>query len=218
MTDELEDWQLALLVEARKYDDPEIVEADQAEALREHREVLSEAQETERPVVVDYEEAQMIDQTEALREKAEGIDDPVVVEEDQRTDELEALAAVEELLSDALQEKHGLREGVVEAMEAPQMVDQFRDEEEGDLDFEALAQTPQTGGDPDGGDDGDGGSGGADGAIEALSAEEREEVADKLDTAERMDGRTPEFAESLREEAAEIVGVEDAAEIDTEVL
>lgn len=231
MTDELEDWQLALLVEARRYDDPVIVEAHEAQDLQDAQDLLEQAEPIDNPVVVDHSVKQTYDEAEDLLEAASGISDWEVVPSDQREDEQEALEAVEELLSDALKEHHDLRDAVVDAMSAPQMVAQFRDEDDGEIELEALAQQPETGGadtPADDGGSGDGGSAGAGGSgdggdggadpLEDLSLDERRTVADKLDRAEMMDDRTPEYADTLRQEAADIVGVESADDINTEAL
>lgn len=223
MTNELEDWQLALLVEARRYDDPVIVEANEAQQLQDAQELLEQAGPIDNPVVVDHSVKQTVDDAEELLEESSGIDDWEIVPADERGDEQEALEAIEDLLSDALKEHHGLRDPVVDAMSAPAMVNQFRDDETDEVELESLAQQPETGGanaeeveestDPgDGGDDPD------DDPIDALSASERTDARDKLDRAEMMADRTPNYAETLRGEVKEIIGVDDLDEIDTEAL
>lgn len=222
MTNELEDWQLALLVEARRYDDPVIVEAAEAQDLQDAQDLLEQADSIDNPVVVDRVVKETYDRAESLLDAAQGIDDWEVVPTDQREAELDACKAVEEMLSDALKEHHDLRDSVVDTMSAPQMVNQFRDEDDGDIELESLAQHPETGGadedevddadaDADGGDDDDD-------PLDSLSADDRRNVKDKLETADMMESRTPDYADSLRSEAADIVGVDDADEIDMEVL
>lgn len=225
MTEELEDWQLALLVEARRYSDPVIVEAAEAKDLQDAQDMLEQAEGIDSPVVVDREVKQTFDEASELLEAASGIDEWELVESDERAAEQEALEAVEELLSDALKEHHDLRDSVVDTMGAPAMVNQFRDEDDGEVELEALAQQPETGGaDPQG----DGGSGADDDGgddpdddpnpVDALSADERKAVRENLEKADMMTDRTPDYAETLRTEAKETLGVDDLDEIDREDL
>lgn len=190
------------------------MESAAAEAYRDHRDMIEAATDLDAPVAVERDDAQQFEQADDLREAASGIDDPKVVEEAEWEATQEACSAVEALLSGALTEQNGLKESVVDAMSAKDMVAQFEDDD-GDLTVDALSQTPETGGDP-GGDGGDGGDGGTDPSD--LSAEQRKEVKDKLRRADLMSGRTDDYAENLRSEAASIVGVDDADDIDMEVL
>lgn len=222
MSNELEDWQLALLVEARSFQNPSLVEAEEAEALRDAQKFLNQAEDVESPVIVDRKVKESYEENEALREAAQGIDDWEVVPADQRAEEQEACEAVKDVLSDALKENHGLREGVVSDMSALSMVNQFRDDDEGSISLEALTQTPETGGSPDDSEDveanEDGSNGDGENPLESLSAAEREDVKNKLEKADMMESRTPDYADSLRAEAAEIAGLEDADDIQMEAL
>lgn len=216
MTQELEDWQLALLVEARRLDDPTVVEANAAEDLQRAQDLLAQADDVDQPVVIEHETAKTIDDAEALLDASKGLDDWEVVDAETRAAELEALEEVSDTLSDALQEHFSLREDVVEAMSVPAMVSQFRDEEDGEFSLESLSQHPETGGaDADDVDDDDTDDGGD---VDSLSASERRTVEEKLSKAEKMESRTPDYADALRGEAAEIVGVESADDIDMEAL
>lgn len=216
MTNELEDWQLALLVEARRFDDPTVVEAAEAAVLQESKDLRAQAEGLERPVVVEYDKAQQIEQAEALLEAANGLDEWEVVEADQRAEEQEACAVVKDLLAEALQERHGLREEVVEGMSAPTMLTQFQNEEDGEVSLEALVQNPETGGAPDSDDDDDGAGGASDRASGSvgLSGDVRQEFQDLRRRARIMADRTPEYAESLRQEAADLAGLDDPDELD----
>lgn len=217
MTQELEDWQLALLVEARRLDDPTVVEANAADDLQRAQDLLAQADDVDQPVVIEHETAKTIDDAEALLDASKGLDDWEVVDAETREAEREALEEVGDTLSEALQEHFDLRESVVEAMSVPAMVSQFRDEEDGEFSLDSLSQHPETGGadaddvDDDGGDD-DGGD------VDSLSASERRTVEEKLSKADKMESRTPDYADALRGEAAEIAGVESADDIDMEAL
>lgn len=212
--DALEDWQLALLVEARRYDDPTIVEANEAEDLRDAQELLSDAEGKDNPTVVETEVKKTHDDAEALLDAAKGIDDWEVVDTEKREAEREACEAVRDALEKPLKENHGLRDTVVESMGVVDIVEQFRDEgDEGEIKLESLAQQPETGGggnDPEDPDPED--------PADTLSAEERNEVRDLNKRAERMKDRTPEYSETLRQEAADIMGVDDFDDIDMERL
>lgn len=209
--DQLKDWELGLLVNARTHDDPRVVESEAAEAYRDYRDIIDDAQDLDTPTVVEATQAQRLEDADGLLEASSGMDEWELVNPEEREAELEALSAVSDILSDALKEHNDLRDGVVEAMSVPSMVEQFRDEDD-DVDLSVLAQNPSTGGDP--GDDTDD----TDPDTSDLSAEERNEVKDKLRRADLMAGRTDDHAERLRQEAASIVGVDDAEDIDMEVL
>lgn len=220
MSNELEDWQLALLVEARRFDDPTLMEAEAAAQYRDNKDICDEADTHDNPTVVEAAQARKLDEAEALLEAAEGIKNWAIVNEEVREGELETLSDVKDFLSGQLKEQHGLRDSVVESMSASAMVDQFRDEESGEFEFETLSQQPETGGSPD---DGNGASGDGDGdgvdSLNGVSTSDRTEARNKIETANRMADRTPKFAESLRAEAADILGVEpDSDVLSVEVL
>lgn len=216
MKDELDDWELALLVESRKFDDPTVVEAATETAYRDHRDLIEAAAEHDDPVVVEREDEQNVEAAADLLEAAAGHEEWRVVEESEYDALTEAVDAVEEALAEALTEHHDLKEGVVEAMSAPQMVDQFRDDDSDSLSLEALAQHPETGGEAGGGDGGDPGER----TFDDVDAGDREAAREKLQKADRMEGRTPEFAAELRHEAASLLDIEpdDVDAVDVEVL
>lgn len=134
----------------------------------------------------------------------------------------DAAGTVREALGAALRKRHGLPETTVEKMNWESLAAPFvTGVEEGDEDdlTDVLAQRPEVGGtdaadiaeqnqQADDTDDED-----AD-PIESLSAEQKADVEDKLRRAEIMADRTPEYSESLRSEAAEIVGVDDLDALD----
>jgi hypothetical protein len=223
----LEDWQLAILVECRRFDDPSIVEANEAKEYHAHTDLIDDAKPIDNPVVIERSEADRLDEADALLEAASGIDDWVLVPTATRTDEEEAVDAVTDFLSEVLQDQHDLREGTVARMDALAMVNQFRDDEDSEIELESLTQQPETGGSPsadevtaaDPGDEGDGdGEDDIEAAHESLSADERTEVRELYDRAELMRDRTPEYAATLEQEAVSIVGVDEYDDIDMEAL
>lgn len=216
MEETLEDWQLALLVEARRKDDPVVVEANEADALRESKDLREQADGLDTPTVVERRVKEQHDEAEALLDEAQGIDEWEVVDKEQREAELEACEAVRDLLTDPLKEQNGLRDTVVDSMGVSDMVEQFREEgEDGEIKLESLSQQPETGG---AGEDEIDDSDDPEEQVDSLSADERREVETKLDRASKMENRTPEYAESLRQQAADIVGVDDADDINVEAL
>lgn len=120
---------------------------------------------------------------------------------------IEELAAV---FREALGEQTTLSEDTISAMPVDALCNEFRGED-GEIEPEVLAQTPETGTveTPDENDDPE---------ADTLSADEKAEVREKLDKAEMMGDRTPEYADTLRAEAAEIAGVDDADEIEVDAL
>lgn len=230
MSNELKDWQLALLVEARSFDNPALVEANQKEALSRHQGLLDDAQGIDSPVVVDRSVKEKHDEAEALLDARSKIDgDWELISSDDHEAEQEALNDVKELLSDSLKEHHGFKETVVESMSASQMVEQFRDDDEGGIALEALAQQPETGGESadetNAGSSDDEGSEDDDRPPEEIaqdaSVEDRNDAKQKLRLSKAMKDRTPNHAEALRNEAADLLGLdsgEDVDNINVEVL
>jgi len=107
----------------------------------------------------------------------------------------------------ALEERTTLSSETIESMPVDALANEFRNED-GEIEPETLSQnpesqTPETPDEPEN---------------DTLSAEEKSEIRDKLDKAEMMDGRTPDYADTLRSEAADIAGVEDADEIEVDAL
>ena len=196
--------------------------------FHDYKDLLEQAEETTNPVVVEHEIVQRVDRAEDLLEQAEGITDPVVVPEDEHEAQDDALAAVKDLLADALKTHHDLRDPVVDAMSVPAMVDQFRDDDDEEIKLESLAQHPVTGGatqeEVDEANESDGGDGSGsddDNPLDSLSVEDRRTVRDKLERIERMADRTPDYANRLRGDVADILELDDhdaVDDIDTEDL
>jgi len=115
-----------------------------------------------------------------------------------------------EVFRAALENKTTLSKETIEAMPVDALCNEFRDED-GDISPDTLNQSPET-------TTGDGGDGGDNGGTDTLSAEEKQTVRDKLDKADMMADRTPEYADTLRSEAADLAGVEDADEIEVDAL
>ena len=215
MTDQLKDWQLALLVEARKFEDPVIVEAHEAKEYAQHKPLIDQADDIDRPVVVDQSVVDTVDRATSLLEAAEGVDDPRIVEADEYDADEEALEAVSDALVEALGTHFGIRESVARDMTVPAMVNQFRDDDDDGIDLESLAQTPETGSateeeiEESVDDDDD--------PYESLESGKRAEVTDLCERADAFEDRLPKHAESLRQEAADIVGV-DVEDLDVDLL
>ncbi|OYR79336.1 hypothetical protein DJ84_18450 [Halorubrum ezzemoulense] len=177
-TMDLTDKEQELIAAARQKDDPTVVESDVPDRLdeleaeiEEHEEVITAATEVDDPEVMDAETA------EAMRERVD---------------------IVEDMMAEALTEETGLREATVEAMSFDAMAAQF-ETDEGELDVEALTQTPETGSGPSGGN---GGSGPSDEDIERI-----EQIEQKLST---VGSTLPDSrVEALQNEAAELAGTDD---------
>lgn len=125
----------------------------------------------------------------------------------------DAVDTVREALGSALKKRHGLPEQSVEKMNweslaAPFVTDVSEEADSDDLTDVLAQQHPECGGESaadlaeqeQADEDQD--------PIESLSATEQADVEDKLRRARIMADRTPEYAESLREEATQIVGVD----------
>lgn len=175
---DLTDKEQELVAAARQTDDPTVVEAEVLdrlteleEQLNEHEDVIAEAADLDEPEVVDAEQA------EAMRER---------------------VAIVEEMMAEALTEQKGLREATVEAMSFDAMAAEFQTDE-GDLDVEALTQSPETGSGPS---TGSGGNGPTDEDIERI-----ETIDQKLSV---MRHSLPdERVEALQQEATDLAGADD---------
>jgi hypothetical protein len=135
-------------------------------------------------------------------------DDAQIVSAD-TIDNLESTVnELSEVFRDALQKQTDLSGDTVAAMPVDALCNEFRDDD-GNIEADALAQNPETG-QADGGDN----SGGTD----TLSADDKAEIEDKLRRAGMMESRTPDHADTLRSEAAEIAGVDDAEDIEVDAL
>lgn len=197
----------ALVHAARSLDNPSVVEAE-VEAFADKREQF------DNPTVAD-------ESTVAWGTEAAGYDNPVIVEEDEHdalSQQAENVEALRGFLAGQLAEQTGLSEDTASALSLEALMGEFSTDD-GDIDGEALLQT-QT---PEAGTAGEEGTealanNGGGGDIEALSASERKEAKQKLDKADLMESRTPDYAESLRAEVADMVGAESAEDIDMEAL
>ena len=173
--------------------------------------LIHAARSTETPTVVDAEDEALARQATDLR--IDQFDDPTVVETATYDALEDRVESVEDALADALADQTGISESAAHSLDFDALVTEFEDDE-GNLDAEALVQSPETGGAGDADDprDDPGGSPGD------LDAEDRETVRDNLRRADLLEDRTPDHAEALRSEAAALVGVDDHDDIDMEAL
>jgi hypothetical protein len=176
---DLTDKEQELVAAARQKDDPTVVEAEVQDRLSEleeqydeHEELIEEAAEVDEPEVMDAEEA------EAMRERVD---------------------IVEDMMAEALTEDLGLREATVEAMSFDAMAAEF-ETDDGELDVEALTQTPESGSGPTGG------SGGSSGPTNE-DVERIEEIDTKLSNV--GNALPDERVEALRQEAADLADADD---------
>lgn len=167
--------------------------------------LIEQAREMDHPVLVESD-------VETLSTELETYDNPVVVE----SEEFEALSENVELvrgvLADAFCERTGIKSETAEALSLTALLSEFENED-GEFDTEALTQVPESGAGLDESEMEDLEAETA----EALSEDDRKEVRSLLNRADMIASYAPEHAESLREEAADLAGVETADEI-SEVL
>jgi len=173
MSDNLTDKERELLAAAGQKDDPVVVEAGVRERLSEHDELLDDAESTEDPVVVES------TNYDALQER---------------------VSEVRDVLSEALQERTGLSDAAIKAMPFEALAAEF-ETDDGDLDVEALTQSPETGSGPSG-------DGGTDGPTDE-DLERLGEIKTKLDTV--GDALPDSRVEALREEATSLAETDDYA-------
>jgi len=122
-----------------------------------------------------------------------------------KDDKLEEFAGV---FRDALKANKGLKDETVNAMSVDALAHEFRNED-GDIEADTLSQTPETETpetDPD------------NSGTDTLSADEKRTIEDKLRRADLMESRTPEHADTLRSEAADLAGVDEADDIEVDAL
>jgi hypothetical protein len=176
--DDLTDKQRELLARADQLDDPTVVEAGVPERLSDL-------------------EAQIEDNEDVL-EEITAADDPEVVEAEEAEAMRERIETIDGILAEALTEQVGLKEETVEAMSFEAKASEFRNDE-GELNVEALTQSPETGSGPSGGG---GDSGPTDDDVERIG-----EIDNKLDA---LGSTLPdERVEALREEACELADTDD---------
>jgi hypothetical protein len=221
---ELEDWQLSILVDAKNYDNPSLVEANDAETLMRHRDRIDSLRSLDDPVVIERDEAQKLDEADALLEARSEVDGEWSI---MPTAERDALKNVEDVVGEqfgeALSEKFGFKEAVVESMSVPSMVQQFQNDDDGSLDMDALSQQPETGGqsgveanaenrgeDDDESDD-EPEFDTPDEAFDALDRGDQREVATLSQKHRALADRTPQHAERIRGDIADRLGLESDA-------
>lgn len=144
---------------------------------------------------------------DVLREYAT-TDDAQIVSADTLSAKEDAIDELAGVFRDALKAQKDLPDETVNGMGVDALTAAFRNED-GEIEADTLTQEPETGtagGEPDD----------EDGGVDALSADEKAEVEDKLRRADLLEDRTPDHADTLRSEAADLVGVDSADEIELE--
>lgn len=179
--DDLTDKERELLAAAGQKDDPMVVEAEVPERLTELEETTNEH--------------------EDLLSEADGIEDPVV----QEADEAEALSEFRSFFKEALAEQKDVDPEMLKN-DVEALTSEFRDDE-GDLDIEALTQSPETGSGPADGDD----------RLD-LSDEEREEIEAMQRRIEHWEGNNETIVQAEKEALTELVGADSFDDIDLEAL
>lgn len=181
-------------------------EKDQSMELTDaEKSLVQQARATDDPVVVEGD-------VEALADKFAQRDDPKIVEAEAYDDLSERVSEVRDVLAEALAEESGLSIETAKSLDFDALMSEFEDGD-GDFEADALVQSPEAG-QPAMSPNNDSGPG----SVEALSSEDQTEVKNLLRRAKLLGDRTPEHSEALREEAAEIVGVDGADDIEMEVL
>lgn len=122
-----------------------------------------------------------------------------------KDEKLEEFAGV---FRDALKAEKGLKAETVDAMSVDALAHEFRNED-GEIEADTLSQNPESQTPDETPNDSE---------TDTLSAEEKQAVEDKLRRADMLESRTPEHADTLRSEAADLAGVEDADEIEVDAL
>lgn len=160
------------------------------------RELLAAARQLDDPMVVETAAAERLSEHEELIEAAEATDEPTVVSEPDY-DTLEArVDEVRTVLADALQEQTGLSEPTVEAMPFEALAAEFEGDD-GALDVESLAQSPETG------------SGPSDPNLSDEERERKQEIEERLSTLDGEDNALAEReTERLESELETITGGE----------
>lgn len=136
-------------------------------------------------------------------------DDAQIVSADTLSDLENTVDELAEVFRNALAEQTALSNDTIDAMPVDALCNEFRDEE-GDLSPDVLNQTPET---TTGGSEVDEPE-----ETDTLSAEEKREVRDKLEKADMMEDRTPEYADTLRSDAASIAGEDSHEDIEVDAL
>ena len=166
------------------------------------QELLALSRQVDNPTVVDKQKLQEIEDQEEMLQQIEGVDDPTVVEKEQYEQLTSNVETVREVLEDALVEKTELKESTVEALTFDALCGEFTNED-GDFTVDALTQDVETGEPPE--DEGDDPV-----DYDALSNDQQSEINGLLKRANTFESANrPDYAEQLREEAADVAGVSD---------
>lgn len=163
------------------------------------REILAQARQLDGPTVVETAAAEKLDEAGELLAAAEGISNPTVVDEATHETQADRVETVEAMMDSVLIEETGLKEATVEAMSFDAKAAEFEDDE-GNIDTEALVQNPQTG--DGGGDDGLGEE------QESLSEDDEERLEQLESEISFWSGRDSmqSYVEGLRDEREALSG------------
>ncbi|ADJ16962.1 hypothetical protein HacjB3_18253 (plasmid) [Halalkalicoccus jeotgali B3] len=150
---------------------------------------------------LDQEQVDLLYDHRRMKDRGE---DPVLVSE-------QSVDAIREVLGTSLGQR-----GVADpdSLDLDALAGQFiaMDRDEANETVTALSQQPETGGaSPELLEDND------EGSVEDLTAEERNTAREKLESAQRMETRAPQYAEAQRQEAADILNTSHE-DIDLEAL
>lgn len=111
----------------------------------EERGLLAQARKRDEPAVIEQDDAQRLDDADALLAAADDVDGDVTVVAESEYDALTArVASVESMMDAVLREETGLKESTVDAMAFEAKAAEFEDDD-GEFQVDALVQTPATG-------------------------------------------------------------------------
>jgi hypothetical protein len=213
---ELNDAQIEVLASARRHwnNDQEVaVLGRKTASVLDQLDVDSDdLEEIDNPVIVD---AKTVDKTDAraVIEAAATCDSPTIMEREEREALEENVDFAQEALGRILRKTRGLHSDTVENMSLEALSSEIRGDE--NLAIEALNQQPET----QGSDSLESTVGVEEEGIEALSAEDLNTARDKWAKADRMESRTPEYSQDLRDSVAEMIpGCEDPDDVPVEKL
>ena len=172
----------------------------------EQRELLAKADTLESPAVVESGVAAL----GAQAEEFETDDDSVHMMAESEHDALsETVSKVRGVMEEALQERTDLKESTIEALSFEALCEEF-ETEEGDLDAEALVQTPETGSAGDDDEESD--------PFEALADEDLAEARAAKERYEHWQGKNDTIADAEKQNIVEALGVESFDDVDMEAL
>lgn len=179
--------------------------------------LIRAARSTDDPVVMPTGAKTVAEQAQELG--IGGYENPELVESEEYEQVQNSLQMFDDLLTDRLAEQEDTSASQAAAMSFAEKYEEF-ETDDGEIDAEALVQSPEAGGVGDG-DGGDGGTGdGTDDGVtaDALSADQRSEIKGLAARAETFDAVDEAHAESLREQAAEVADAEEFGDIEMEAL